>query len=496
MTTYTNINGIRLMATGADSGTWGTNTNVNLQMLDAATKGVKAISLSGTTHTLITADGTLSDANYAVLVFGGSPSGTNTVTISPNDQSKLFVVKNNSGQSVVMTQGSGGNVTILDGNSAVVYADGNGASAQVVDVSATFGDYLTVSNNLSDLASASTARTNLGLAIGTDVQAYNADLTTLGGLSKADGNFIVGDGATWVVESGNTVLTSIGVTATTTELNVLDGITATTTELNVLDGITATTTELNYTDGVTSAIQTQLDAKALQSTTITAGTGLTGGGDLSANRTISPDIASQAEAEAGTASNKLMTPERTAQAITALSSGGMVPLGRIGIISSVSSASFSSTQFDSSKYSSYMFVLTNVTPTTDGVEFRMRTSSNGGISYDAGASDYAYTNYKLAPGFTAYADASVSFIALGQTLVGSATGEDGVSGTLTLIGAGETKTTRVAGNLNMIASDGTFVKGDVSGMRNSAAIVNGVRFYFDSSNIESGTFEMYGILKP
>jgi hypothetical protein len=55
------------------------------------------------------------------------------------------------------------------------------------------------------------------------------------------------------------------------------------------------------------------------SRTVSAGTGLTGGGDLSANRTISADVASQAEAEAGASSSKLMTPERTAQAITALS---------------------------------------------------------------------------------------------------------------------------------------------------------------------------------
>lgn len=53
-----------------------------------------------------------------------------------------------------------------------------------------------------------------------------------------------------------------GATLSTAELNILDGVTASTAELNILDGATLTTTELNYVDGVTSAIQTQLDLKA------------------------------------------------------------------------------------------------------------------------------------------------------------------------------------------------------------------------------------------
>jgi hypothetical protein len=40
---------------------------------------------------------------------------------------------------------------------------------------------------------------------------------------------------------------------------VTGAVTATHTELNLLDGVTATTTELNYVDGVTSSIQTQID---------------------------------------------------------------------------------------------------------------------------------------------------------------------------------------------------------------------------------------------
>jgi hypothetical protein len=49
-----------------------------------------------------------------------------------------------------------------------------------------------------------------------------------------------------------------GVTSTTAELNILDGVTSTAAELNILDGVTATATELNIMDGDTSASSTTL----------------------------------------------------------------------------------------------------------------------------------------------------------------------------------------------------------------------------------------------
>ena len=134
--TYTANSGIEKIGAGEQAGTWGNTTNNNLDILDRSINGVGTITLTGTTTTLTTSDGTLSEGGHKVLVLAGSPSGTNTITIAPNDQDKMYFIQNSTNQSAIFTQGSGANVTVVAGAKSMVYADGAGSGAAVVDLTA------------------------------------------------------------------------------------------------------------------------------------------------------------------------------------------------------------------------------------------------------------------------------------------------------------------------------------------------------------------------
>ena len=160
--TYTVNNAIEKIGTGDQSGTWGTTTNTNLELIgealgfgteaittnadthDRAINGVGTITLSGATHALTTSDGAASDGHYKVLVFAGSISETNTVTIGPNTQDKLYFIKNGTGQSIIIKQGSGSTVTVTTGKTAIVYADGAGSGAAVASIEPSFTDDVTM----------------------------------------------------------------------------------------------------------------------------------------------------------------------------------------------------------------------------------------------------------------------------------------------------------------------------------------------------------------
>ncbi len=134
-TTYTDNTGITKPGSGEQSGTWGTTVNTNFDIIDRALNDVGAITLSGSTYTLTTNNGSLSDGQYSAIVFSGTLTADCTVTIDPNDAAKTYIVKNSTtgGFSVIFSQGngSGGTLTVPADQVAIVYADGAGVGAKV-----------------------------------------------------------------------------------------------------------------------------------------------------------------------------------------------------------------------------------------------------------------------------------------------------------------------------------------------------------------------------
>jgi len=199
-----------------------------------------------------------------------------------------FVVSSNKGSDVVGTNnivftqfsGTGSGVSAGDGldkSGSVMSVDlkANGGlvieSTEIaVDLAASsITGTLAIGDGGTGATSASAARTALGLAIGTNVQAFDAQLTDIAGLTPTDSNFIVGDGSNFVLESGATARASLGAQASATDLTNLSSCQSggsaalaalTSTEIGILDGATVTTAELNLIDGGTSATSTTLAA--------------------------------------------------------------------------------------------------------------------------------------------------------------------------------------------------------------------------------------------
>ena len=154
------VNNLRLneMGTGDASGTWGTTTNTNLELIgEALGFGTEAITTNADTHSTVVADGA-SDAGRAMyLKYTGTLDSACTITITPNTMKRMQFIENGTSgsQNIIISQGSGANITIPAGDTKAVYLDGAGSGAAVVDAFASLNvvdlkiqDDLTVTDDL------------------------------------------------------------------------------------------------------------------------------------------------------------------------------------------------------------------------------------------------------------------------------------------------------------------------------------------------------------
>ena len=212
----TYVNDLRLneLGTGDGSGTWGTTTNTNLELIaEAFGFGTEAITTNADTHTSTVADGSTDPARSMYIKYTGALDSNCTITIAPNNISRVHIIENattDSGSSgpysIIISQGSGANVTIPNGQVAMVYLDGAGSGAAVVNaltnLSATYGalstsDLLKVSVDAdADDVTGDSATGRLTIGAGEDLNLYH------GGTNS----YIVNDTGNLVIDTASLVL--------------------------------------------------------------------------------------------------------------------------------------------------------------------------------------------------------------------------------------------------------------------------------------------------
>jgi hypothetical protein len=148
---------------------------------------------------------------------------------------------------------------------------------------------------------------------------------------------------------------------------------------------------------------------------------------------------------------------------------------------------------DNSTYSSYQVVFDSVLPATDAASLYMRFSSDGGSTFDSGASDYEYAARIFISNGTNSdkSDENASEIIISH-LIGTAAGETGVSGKADLTPSGGGRPS-VRWHVSRVSSGNFlgYLRG--GGERRATVEVDAIQFTMSTGNIASGKIHLYGL---
>jgi hypothetical protein len=317
--TYTPSLKIELMATGDQVNDWGATTNGNFENgLEQAIVGRGAVEYTSDANKTITLTESNSsqDARNLFLYIDTDAFTTLTVTrdlIVPTIEKTYIVHNDTAGSQSIRVKTSGGTgITIPNGKKALLYVDGTNVIEQLNYLTSAEIGTLTLTSPVpitsggTNATTASAARTNLGLAIGTDVQAYNAGLQDISGLAKTNNNFIVGDGTNWVAESGSTVRTSMGLGSMAVQDSNAVSISGGNATLTSIIATTATITTANISGGTITGI-----------TDLAVADGGTGSSSLTLNSVLIGNGTSALLAVAPSTAGNVLTSNGTTWASTA-----------------------------------------------------------------------------------------------------------------------------------------------------------------------------------
>ena len=179
----------------------------------------------------------------------------------------------------------------------------------------------------------------------------------------------------------------------------------------------------------------------------------------------------------------------TAPTFQAAGGGDVVLLQTETIGGAVGSIDFD--QFDNATYTSYFVVCSGVTVTTNNDDMYLRTSSNGGSTFDSGGSDYTTQNILATATYVIAVEITEGRIEVDTHNIGNAANK-GTSGIWEIRNPVDTEYTYVGYTFGVIYGSGTTGWQSGEGVRKSAADVDAVQVGVVTGTMDAGTFKLYG----